>query len=127
MIKVDRAISDAASSIVGLIELAMKATSGNLYDSNQGEMGGVGGEDKDQDQEEDKDEEEEEDKDEEEKEKEKDQDQDDEQESDHGASVARPGRRRNRVRSAHDVEPQRRRFSNQWSANGSSLNAGTSR
>ncbi|KAG2050551.1 hypothetical protein BDR06DRAFT_1064676 [Suillus hirtellus] len=84
MIKVDRAISDAASSIVGLIELAMKATSGNLYDSNQGEMEEVGGEDKDQDQEEeedeDEDEEEEEDKDEDKEEKEKDQDQDDEQE-----------------------------------------------
>ncbi|KAG1819994.1 hypothetical protein EV424DRAFT_1347324 [Suillus variegatus] len=82
MIKVDSAISHTASSIVGLIELAMKATSGNFNDSNQGEMGGVDGKDKDQeedeDEEEDKDEDEEEDKDKEEKEKEK--DQDDEQE-----------------------------------------------
>ncbi|KAG2046526.1 hypothetical protein BDR06DRAFT_977442 [Suillus hirtellus] len=73
MIKVDRAISDAASSIVGLIELAMKVTSDNLYDSNQGEIRGVSSEDKDKKEEEDKD------KEEKEKEKEKEKDQDDEQ------------------------------------------------
>ncbi|KAG1794445.1 uncharacterized protein HD556DRAFT_1443011 [Suillus plorans] len=78
MIKVDSAISHTASSIVGLIELAMKATSGNFNDSDQGEMGGVDGEDKDQEEDEEEDKEEEEDKDKEEKEKEK--DQDDEQE-----------------------------------------------
>ncbi|KAG2125352.1 uncharacterized protein EDB93DRAFT_1110245 [Suillus bovinus] len=91
MIKVDNAIRHTLCAIVGLIELAMKATSGDFDEGDQEEMKGVDGEnvDKDEDKEEDKDEDEDKDKDEDEEEDEeededmeedKDQDEEDEQE-----------------------------------------------
>ncbi|KAG2137106.1 uncharacterized protein EDB93DRAFT_1253722 [Suillus bovinus] len=83
MIKVDNAIRHTLCAIVGLIELAMKATSGDFDEGDQEEMKGVDGEnvDKDEDKEEDKDEDEDKDKDEDEEE-DKDKDEDEEEDKD---------------------------------------------
>ncbi|KAG1883236.1 hypothetical protein F4604DRAFT_1677596 [Suillus subluteus] len=50
MLQVDSIVSYTASEVVGLIEIAMNASSRHFDDSDQGEMEGVDGEDKDKDE-----------------------------------------------------------------------------
>ncbi|KAG1873079.1 hypothetical protein F4604DRAFT_1681149 [Suillus subluteus] len=82
MLQVDSIVSYTASEVVGLIEIAMNASSHHFDDSDQGEMEGVDGEDKDKDENKNEDEDEDEDEDKENEDKDGDENEDKDRDED---------------------------------------------